>query len=954
MLASNWRPLRAVGRLGLGLFLTATAASAQSQTLCADDSTLTFREDPVLGLVIESIGDAQDYQAIEFAPTDLWELEFKNAAGCVTVKPSTATGGTFSLCAYSSKIVATWDGLSSPLLGGETFDVEVKIKAKSSFDEFHASVKVETDTPSSALFRVRFPRVEAVLSGTPASTRMSAPFAHGVLLPDPARNVTLVGPSKINAFLPPCDAVTLVEPGLLSMQWWSLYDEAESDGALFFFGTKDEHGFRKEWMFDPIAVAPGLDRVRVILRNVPEDNITPDGDFAQPYPFVMRALRGDWYDAAQHYRDWALDQPFTEHGPIGENEDYSAIIRDSKMLGVTQPPISGPDDGDTPCSLDPSWFEFENWPAETISQRQTFDVDSVTPRIFFWDFNSFGRDVGDWFPIQPVFKAAANALVAQGDNYSAYFESLDYSTRVPSYASSYVPDTANGGNYGNIETFGLVGDDLQREFTTRIICPTAPATVQFLSVCQATQFAADYSSYVAETVFTEAGARGLYLDVLTGSDVRLCYDETHGHPVGGGAYYTEGIKDILEQVRETMRHDLGVEDYFMQSEGPSEHFLPYLETVQPQLTWTRTQTFCDLFTGQCPRNGTDFLVTPLYETVYSEFQGVNATLQLNAPRNAIGALGIPILLDPFFMRILRNIFASHVFLGYTPFAGSILSQDVTGENANPALFPDYFLLTDMVRQFMAVLQLDDVREFTVMGQRLRDPILTKAGDPTAPLTSIPFDTQPFFHNWLALGKNQPFVYGAAYARGENEFADDDDDDDDGDDDDDDCWGWGDDDDGWGGWDDDDGWGGWDDDDGWGGWDDDDGWGGWDDDDGWGGSGDDDDGDPWGSWDDDDDWDDWDWDWDWDDDEIEEIGVLLLNWTDPADNLFFGTGDAGPVPVQLSIDPADYNSDAEDYEIYLVEPGGEMLFDSGSISGPIVTTVTVPSRAALFFRIVLDD
>jgi hypothetical protein len=35
----------------------------------------------------------------------------------------------------------------------------------------------------------------------------------------------------------------------------------------------------------------------------------------------------------------------------------------------------------------------------------------------------------------------------------------------------------------------------------------------------------------------------------------LCYDASHGHPVGGGFYYTEGQKHLLETVRERMRED---------------------------------------------------------------------------------------------------------------------------------------------------------------------------------------------------------------------------------------------------------------------------------------------------------------------------------------------------------------------------------------------------------------
>ncbi len=863
MLASIGRRLSIPAAL-----ICALGASASGQThmiSTADGSSvLTVRQDPVLGMVVESLGDAADPTAVMFAPLDLWQLEFKKGAACILIGPSQLSSADVTFLPLANKVTIEWDDATSALLPGEEFTVEVELEANESTGEFEGKIHVLTSTPQSSLYRVRFPRLETVVEGTPPAARLAAPFLHGVLLPDPVHNVTLVGASKLNAALPACSAVNLVEPGNVSMQWWSLYDSSDANAPGFFFGTHDELGYRKEWMFDTIAVAPGADRLRLILRHVPTGNLTPNNDYAQPYPFVLRVVRGDWYDAARHYRQWALHQPWTAQGPMGENPDFSSLALNAKMYGVTQVPQEGPNDPATFCPLDPSWAKWAFWPPETASQRATFDVNQITPRVFFWDFNSFARDVGDWFPIQAAFIAAATILRAQGDDYSAYFTTLVYSSRVPSFTSSYVPKPT-GGTYGPVEPWGIKRENLLRSFQTRTICPTAPVAVSFLDLCQATAFTGDYAAYVARRLYTEAGARGLYLDVLSGTDVQLCYDSTHGHPVGGGFYYTKGIQDVFASVLDEMR--LGttpVPQYFLESEGAGERFLPWIDTVHPQLTWTRTQTFCDVFTGQCPRNGTDFLVTPLYDVVYNDFQLTSATLQLAAPRNAIGPVGLPILADPFFMRMLRNLFSAHVALGWEPFAGSILSADLTASNANPALFPDYFRLTDMVRRYMDVLELPTVRDFVVLGPRLRDPVLAKAAPGNPPLTSVPFDTFPFAHNWLANGRRQPLVYGSVYGRlgsvppGDELTAE----------------------------------------------------------------------------------------------QHDELGILLQNWSDATDNTFFLINDGGDQGVLLTFDPAEYTQGATQYSIYLVDPTGETLIQSGAVAGPVSTTITVPARTAVFLRVVL--
>jgi len=851
------RPLLAAP---LVAFALAASAAAQSHVLSDKDGTaiLTVREDAALGFVVESLGDDQHPQAILFQATDLWQLEFHRGAQCILIGPSQLSEYDLDVDYKNKKVVAEWDDAKSPLLPGEEFSVEVEFKLKHEHSpggpEFESKIKVKTKTPASALHRVRFPRLDAVVPGQASSARLAAPIEHGVLLPDPVNNVTLVGPAKINAILPPCDAFALVEPGNLSMQWWSLYNELDPEQAQFYFGTHDNDGYRKEWLVEPA----GADLLRVALRHVPEDNHLPDQNYHQPYPFVMKVLRGDWYDGAQHYRDWALEQPWTEQGPMSENPEFSSIMRSTDALGVTQPAGNGADDPATFCPQDPDWSQWQYWPGETTSTQTSLDVDKVTVRVFFWDFSSFLRDIGDWFPIRPEFIAAGNQLRAQGDDYSAYFVSLGYSSRIPSYASSYVPDTVNGGTYGSVEDWGLLNEDQQRVFTTNQVCPVAPQVVPVLSLCQSTQFTADYSSYVARRLYDEAGATGLYLDVVSGTDAQICYDPTHGHPLGGGSYYVDGLEHVFESVRDEMRDDPTnpAPEYFLQSEGAGEYFLPWIDAVQPVLTWSRTVTFCDLFTGQCPRNGTDFLIIPSYSTVYNDFQLTGATLQLNAPRTLLSALGIPILQDPFFMITLREIMFAHVSLGYEPFAGSLVDQDLMGDNANPALFPSYFLMIDGVRRLFDTLELEDVRRFTVEGKRLRDPEVLRAGAADAPLPRFPFDALPINSNWLPYGRLQPVVYGSLHSAEAGSKST---------------------------------------------------------------------------------------------KELDEVGMLLLNWTDASDAFAFGAGNVGDLAVKARFDPAPYAPDATEYSVYLVSASGETLLESGAIAGPIETTVTVPARSGVFLR-----
>jgi hypothetical protein len=54
----------------------------------------------------------------------------------------------------------------------------------------------------------------------------------------------------------------------------------------------------------------------------------------------------------------------------------------------------------------------------------------------------------------------------------------------------------------------------------------------------------------------------------------LCYDNTHGHPIGGGNYWLQNFGKLTEQIRSKFP---AVKDTFLAGEGVSEAWLPYLD-----------------------------------------------------------------------------------------------------------------------------------------------------------------------------------------------------------------------------------------------------------------------------------------------------------------------------------------------------------------------------------------
>ena len=61
-----------------------------------------------------------------------------------------------------------------------------------------------------------------------------------------------------------------------------------------------------------------------------------------------------------------------------------------------------------------------------------------------------------------------------------------------------------------------------------------------------------WQTRVRETVLrllNECGVKGVYIDQIARGQPDLCFDASHGHPLGGGHWWTEGYWNLLEPIR---------------------------------------------------------------------------------------------------------------------------------------------------------------------------------------------------------------------------------------------------------------------------------------------------------------------------------------------------------------------------------------------------------------------
>ncbi|MBI2893804.1 MAG: hypothetical protein HYY06_09650 [Deltaproteobacteria bacterium] len=649
-------------------FVSAVAAvfvlhpAAQAGTIVSGGVTLSYRQDVARGLVLESVGDALEPAAFTLPDADLWELELREVAtgDVVRITPSESAFD-FAIVERPSDLVATWSDVQSDLLPeAETFTVVVRARALDDEPIVTLEVEVTTSTASFSLYAIRFPRVDVLSRGTPASQVLTFPYVGGWLLPDPIHN-----PAVTSGL-----GIPFVHPGSLSMQWMAYYDSSEADPALVFLGTRDATGHYKETILGRVAGDDGTPNgMSFTLRQVPEDNLAADGDYSSAFSFVIGVLRGDWYDAARFYRSWATKQPWAAKGPMRDSADFSPRIRDAEMFAAFGQ-ATGPSD-------------LDYWARDLEDQRDYFGVGAIPSFVYGWYDGQFDTNWGDWFPIIPEFVTSGLAVAEQGDPFAPYVIQLAYGTAIPSWADSYVP------GYEGTPVEPWVVLDEQGE---RVYEPDSAGNPSG-RLCQAAPFARDYTTHVADRLRAEAGAGGIYLDVFSFAASQLCYDTSHGHAIGGGDYWTQGKIDLVQSLRDSQR--ASDPDFFVYSEAENEMFLGVTELTYAHNTGDTTEGLLEL--------------APIFQTVYHDYQIAGTVAPVLVP----GALVDPLPL------LARRTWSARLFFGHAPWAGSVLSPTSLADQM--AAYPSYAEALEMVQRTMAVLSQPEVHAQVALGERLRDP-----------------------------------------------------------------------------------------------------------------------------------------------------------------------------------------------------------------------------------------
>ncbi len=313
-----------------------------------------------------------------------------------------------------------------------------------------------------------------------------------------------------------------------------------TQGRGLYIGAHDEDQHFKKFLVEP-GTGAGIELPA-------PDAAKPGTKLEDPYPVSVQIFSGGWIEGTKIYREWALQQKWTSKGPLTTREDTPKQAKDIGLwLRDTFP---APGDEMTP----------EEWADDIVDVAKFYDV-PIGVHIYCWHEIPFDNIYPEYFPAKPGFKEAVRKLVDAGILAMPYINARIWDTQAPSYPEAF-PFTAK-------DQVGVPHLELY-----------SPQAGRLVPMCTHTEFWQKKVLEICERLIDEFGVNGIYLDQIGAAGPVLCFDESHGHTLGGGTWWHDGYRKMLNGIKEMIaRKDRPVT---LTTENPGE---AHIDGIDGFLIW---------------------------------------------------------------------------------------------------------------------------------------------------------------------------------------------------------------------------------------------------------------------------------------------------------------------------------------------------------------------------------
>ena len=254
---------------------------------------------------------------------------------------------------------------------------------------------------------------------------------------------------------------------------------------------------------------PGLDFA--IVTPVEDAGVLGKAASGPSFDVMMRPFCGDWWQVAKIYREWAMRQKWAAKGPIIGRADFPQALKDLDVCATV---------------VDHRADVASNKIARIV---RAFPGLKVGIHWYRWHNSGFCVNFPELFPAKKGVPDVMTAWAKAGVMMMPYTNPRLWDVHQASW--EFARDHACRNPKGGYETIDYLRNDCA------MMCPSSDAWKR--SVWK-----------WSRQVLDETGANAIYYDQVAVARPFECYDERHGHSVGGGTWWTDGYRKMLEPMHE--------------------------------------------------------------------------------------------------------------------------------------------------------------------------------------------------------------------------------------------------------------------------------------------------------------------------------------------------------------------------------------------------------------------
>ncbi len=291
---------------------------------------------------------------------------------------------------------------------------------------------------------------------------------------------------------------------------------------------------------------------------------------------VMRAFDGDWYDAAQIYREFVESsaQYCPDYGEHGRN-GIPQWLRD------------------TDCWFNTRVLDDGDFADDVIAQAKVLGVNPAI-HLYYWHQIPFDNDYPHYFPMRKNVLPGLKKLHEAGIKVMPYINGRLWDTRDRGTEDFEFTPVAKPW-----ATKDYSGEPITEQYSSK---ESDGSKVTLAVMCPSATLWQDKVASIVEKLF-ETGFDGVYIDQIAAAEAKPCTDRSHNHPAGGGEWWCRAYNTMLERIARTKPADRA-----LTTECTADPFMPHLDGY---LTWIwikndQVPAFPAVFSDKVVMFGTDF------------------------------------------------------------------------------------------------------------------------------------------------------------------------------------------------------------------------------------------------------------------------------------------------------------------------------------------------------------